>query len=151
MTRLNPFTAAPDELQRMVDYSAAAKTDLEPLLIHLVKLRASQLNGCARCIHMHTQEALKDGDRHERLYLLDAWRETSVYTPRERAALEWTEALTRLSETKAPDSAYDGLPPLFTPAEIVQLTMLINNINAWNRIAVGFRLAPIGLTQKEAA
>ena len=151
MTRLNPFTAAPDELQRMVEYSTAGKTDLQPPLIHLVKLRASQLNGCARCIHMHTQEALKDGDRHERLYLLDAWREAGVYTPRERAALEWTEALTRLSETKAPDSAYDGLPALFTPAEIVQLTLLINNINAWNRIAVGFRLAPIGLTQKEAA
>ena len=151
MTRLNPFIAAPDELQTLVDYSIASTTSLEPLVVNLVKLRASQLTGCARCIHMHTQEALKDGDRHERLYLLNAWRETAVYTPRERAALEWTEALTRLSETKAPDSAYDGLTALFTPAEIVELTLLINNINAWNRIAVGFRLAPIGLAQQAAA
>lgn len=151
MTRLNPYTAAADEVQRLIDYSMAAGVGLEPTLKHLVKIRASQINGCARCIHMHVAEARKDGDTHERLHLLDAWREAGVFSAREQAALEWTEALTRLAETRAPDAAFDGLTPYFSPEEIVQLTMLINVINSWNRIAVGFRLAPIGLTQQEAA
>jgi AhpD family alkylhydroperoxidase len=151
MTRLNPFAAAPDELQRLIDFALAAGEGLEPSLKHLVKVRASQINGCARCLHMHIQEAKKDGESDERLYLLDAWEEAPVYTDRERAALTWTEALTRICETRAPDAAYDAVMAQFTEAEVVKLTMVINAINAFNRLAVGFRSGPIGLPRLKAA
>jgi AhpD family alkylhydroperoxidase len=145
MDRLNPWTAAPEIMKQMVAFSEAQGAGLEPALIHLVKVRSSQINGCAICVHMHTQEARKDGEREERLFLLDAWREARIYTAREKAALAWTEALTRLAETRAPDEAYDAVTAVFTPLEVVKLTMLINVINAFNRIGVGFRLAPLGL------
>ena len=151
MTRLNVVTAAPDEMQRLIDFALAAGAGLEPSLKHLVKIRASQINGCARCLHMHVQEARKDGESDERLYLLDAWAEAPVYTDRERAALIWTEALTRVCETRAPDAAYDAVSAQFTDAEVVKLTMVINAINAFNRIGVGFRLAPMGLSRAMAA
>jgi AhpD family alkylhydroperoxidase len=112
---------------------------LEPSLQHLVKLRASQINGCAFCIDMHAREARADGETEERIYLLNAWRESPLYSDRERAALEWTEALTLVSETGAPDSAYQAAKAQFSEAELVKLTVAIGLINIWNRISVGFR------------
>jgi len=112
---------------------------LEPGLIELIKTRASQINGCAYCLHMHTRDARARGESEERLYLLDTWRESPLYTDRERAALAWTEALTLLPETRAPDDVYGALKAQFSEEEQVTLTLLIVAINGWNRIQVGFR------------
>jgi AhpD family alkylhydroperoxidase len=140
-TRLNPYNVAPETLQPLMTLEEGFKAGpLEESLIELVKTRASQINGCAYCLHMHTSDALKAGERPERLFLLDAWEESAMYTPRERAALAWTDALTLVAATHAPDAAYDGLAAHFSPQEIVQLTLLIATINSWNRIAIGFRL-----------
>ncbi|RYJ00780.1 MAG: carboxymuconolactone decarboxylase family protein [Acetobacteraceae bacterium] len=121
---------------------AVVSSGLEHSLIELVKTRASQLNGCAFCIDMHTRDALKAGEAPARLFLLDAWREAPQYTPRERAALAWTEALTLVARTHAPDADYAGLLPHFSEEEIVKLSLLIATINAWNRLAIGFRAVP---------
>jgi AhpD family alkylhydroperoxidase len=138
--RLNAWNAAPSLMQAMAGFEQAVRAGgLEPRLVHLVKTRASQINGCAFCVHMHTREARAGGEREERLYLLDAWRESPLYTPRERAALAWTESLTRLADTRAPDADFDGLQEHFTDKEKVALTLVIGAINVWNRIAVGFR------------
>jgi len=107
--------------------------------MELVKIRASQLNGCAFCLHMHTEAARKEGETETRLYLLDAWRESPLYSERERAALAWTEALTRLSEGPVRDDVYAALKAHFSDEEQVALTLLIVAINGWNRIQVGFR------------
>jgi AhpD family alkylhydroperoxidase len=112
---------------------------LEESLMELVKIRASQINGCAFCLDMHTAEARKRGETEQRLYLLDAWRESPLYNERERAALTWTEALTLLPQTRAPDDAYRALQAQFSDEEQVALTLLIVAINGWNRIQVGFR------------
>jgi AhpD family alkylhydroperoxidase len=112
---------------------------LEESLMELVKTRASQINGCAYCLHMHTAAARENGETEERLYLLDAWRESPLYTDRERAALDWTEALTLVAETRAPDDVYQRMTQQFSEEEQVQLTLLIVAINGWNRIAIGFR------------
>lgn len=146
MSRMDPWAAAPAAMKALVDYATAAKGDgLEPSLQHLVVTRASQINGCAICTHMHIGEALKHGETIERLYMLDAWHEAGIYTAREMAALAWTEALIRLSETKAPDAAYDAVMAQFTPEEVAKLTLLIGTINAFNMVGVGFRRGPIGL------
>ena len=138
--RLNPYAVKAPAIQAMIDLEAAvAGSGLEHNLIALVKMRASQINGCAFCLHMHSKDTRAAGESEERLYLLDAWRESSLYTDRERAALAWTEALTLVAQTHAPDADYDGLKPHFSEAEIVNLTLLITTINAWNRIAIGFR------------
>jgi AhpD family alkylhydroperoxidase len=108
-------------------------------LIELVKMRASQINGCAFCLDMHSKDARSKGETEQRLYLLNAWRESPLYSDRERAALAWTEALTLVAETHAPDSDYDTLKEHFTEEEIVKLSMLIVTINGWNRLAIGFR------------
>ena len=127
-------------LEKSFDHSG-----LDHALLELVKLRASQMNGCAFCIHMHSTDLRKRGESEMRLYMLPAWREASFYSARERAALGWTEALTRLSETHAPDSDYDALKAEFSEAEQVWLTMAIGTINAWNRLMVGFRAPhPLG-------
>jgi AhpD family alkylhydroperoxidase len=112
---------------------------LEHGLIELVKTRASQINGCAFCIHMHTRDARAGGETEERLYLLDAWRESPLYSDRERAALAWTEALTLIAQTHAPDDVYELVRQHFPADELVKLTLLIGTINLWNRIAIGFR------------
>jgi len=112
---------------------------LEQSLIELVKTRASQINGCAFCINMHTQDARKHGETEQRLYLLNAWRESPVYTDRERAALAWTESVTLIWQTHAPDDVYDDVRAQLSEAETVNLTMLIATINAWNRLAISFR------------
>ena len=138
----NPHALAPEGIKAMMALEESVKNSgLDPVLIELVKLRASQINGCAFCIHMHATDLRKMGESEMRLYLLDAWRESSLYTPRERAALGWTEALTRIADTGAPDADYDALKAEFSEAEQVQLTLLIGAINAWNRLQVGFRVA----------
>jgi len=138
--RLLPFDLAPKPMQAMLALEkAVAESGLEYSLYELVRVRASQINGCAYCIHMHTRAARRAGESEERLYLVSAWRESPLFTPRERAALAWTEALTLLAETRAPDDVFDALKDHFTDEEIVNLSMAINVINTWNRIAVGFR------------
>ncbi|HZW47941.1 MAG TPA: carboxymuconolactone decarboxylase family protein [Microvirga sp.] len=138
--RLMPFEAAAGTLKPLLDLEQSLKNSgLEHSLLHLVKVRASQINGCAYCIHMHTKEARAQGETEERLYLLDAWRESPLYSDRERAALAWTEALTLVAETHAPDNDYALLSAHFTPEEQVKLTVLIGTINTWNRLAIGFR------------
>ena len=139
-TRINYYGVNPKALAGMMTLEEHFKTtNLEPLLRDLIKMRASQINGCAFCLHMHSKDARAQGEREERLHLLAAWRESSLYTPKERAALAWTEALTNIAQTGAPDPDYEGLKEHFSETEIVDLTLLITTINAWNRIAVGFR------------
>lgn len=138
--RLDYFKAAPDLMKGMLALESSAKSaGLEPLLYELVKMRASQINGCAYCLHMHAKEARALGETEERLYLLNGWRESSLYSSRERAALAWTEALTLLADTHAPDDAYEAVKAEFSERELVGLTLLISAINAWNRFGVGFR------------
>ncbi|HEU4985594.1 MAG TPA: carboxymuconolactone decarboxylase family protein [Rhizobiaceae bacterium] len=132
------FAAAPELMKKWTTTSVAVASSLEPTLVHLVEIRASQINGCANCINMHTAAAREKGETEQRIYLLSAWREAPCYTDRERAALGWTEALTRLSEGPARERAYDALKAEFTKEEQVKLTLMINVINGWNRIAVGF-------------
>jgi len=140
--RINPHLVAPKLLAPMLALEEQFKaSSLEPSLVELVKMRASQINGCAFCIHMHSTDARKAGETEMRLYMLNAWRESTLYTPRERAALAWTESLTLVAATGAPDSDYDLVKAEFSEAEQVNLTMLIGAINAWNRLAIGFRMA----------
>ena len=142
-TRLNYYAAAPETIKALVALEThLANSGLETGLFHLVKTRASQINGCAYYINMHTQDARKHGETEARLYLLNAWRETPIYTERERAALAWTEAVTLISETHAPDDVYEAVRAQFSESETVNLTMLIATINAWNRIAISFRSIP---------
>jgi len=136
----NAYSYAPESIAAMMALETSfGHSGLEHGLMELVKMRASQINGCAFCLHMHATDARAHGETEMRLYLLDAWRESSLYSPRERAALGWTEALTRLAETGAPDADYAPVAELFTPAEQVSLTLLIGSINVWNRLQVGFR------------
>ncbi len=138
--RLDAYKVAPKTLQLMIDFNAkVAASGLEHSLIELVKIRASQINGCAFCLHMHTRDARKAGETEERLYLLDAWQESPLYSERERAALAWTESLTLIAQTHAPDDVYARLKAQFSEEDQVKLTMLIVTINAWNRLAIGFR------------
>ena len=139
--RLDPKQAAPELMTAMLELERKVRSSgIEANLIRLVKARASQLNGCAYCVHMHALEARAAGESEERLYLLSAWRESPLYSPRERAALAWTEALTLLADSHAPDDVYAELARDFSESERVKLTMVIVAINGWNRIAVGFRL-----------
>jgi AhpD family alkylhydroperoxidase len=114
------------------------QTKLEPKLKELIKIRASQINGCAYCLDMHTKDARSIGESEQRIYMLSAWREAPFYSPRERAALAWCESLTLLSQAGAPDYVYTELEQLFKPEEIVELTLAIVAINSWNRLSVGF-------------
>jgi len=133
------FAAAPELMKKWTATSLAVAGSLDPTLMHLVEIRSSQINGCANCINMHTADARSKGETEQRIYLLSAWREAPCYTDRERAALGWTEALTRLCEGHELDSARKALEAEFTREEQVKLTLMINVINGWNRIAVGFR------------
>jgi AhpD family alkylhydroperoxidase len=136
--KINILTAAPDVMKVWTGAALAIAASLEPSLIELVKIRASQINGCANCINMHATEARSRGETEQRIYLLSAWREAPCYTERERAALGWTEALTRLSQGHTHDSAYGALQAQFSDEEQVKLTLMINVINGWNRLSVGF-------------
>src|SRR5512142_640356 len=115
---------------------------LEASLLELVKMRASQINGCAYCLDMHSKDARAAGETEQRLYVLPAWREAPFYTPRERAALAWTEAVTRVGDTHVPDDVYQAARDQFSEVELVNLTMAIIAINGWNRLEVGFRGVP---------
>jgi len=137
--RLNAFAVAPKAFEPLVALGPLVEaSSLEHALIELVKIRASQINGCANCLHMHTADTLKAGERVERIVLLDAWRESAMYSPRERAALAWTEALTHIAQAHPSDADYEAVAAAFSDEEIVYLTVLITAINSWNRIAVGF-------------
>ncbi|HTL44378.1 MAG TPA: carboxymuconolactone decarboxylase family protein [Vicinamibacterales bacterium] len=122
---------------------------LEHRLLELVKTRASQINGCAYCIDMHTKDARAEGETEQRLYGLSAWRETPFYTDRERAALEWAEALTLISENDVPDSLYEAVRQHFSETELVNLSMAIITINGWNRLAIPFRSVPGSYQRKQ--
>jgi AhpD family alkylhydroperoxidase len=147
----DPRQHAPAAIKAMIALEGALQNSgLDHNLLELVKLRASQINGCAFCIHMHATDLRRQGEGEMRLYMLDAWRESSLYSSRERAALAWTEALTRLAETEAPDADYEQLRAAFTEAEQVNLTLAIGAINLWNRLQVGLRAAhpvekPLGI------
>jgi AhpD family alkylhydroperoxidase len=119
-----------------------AEHGLEPSLIELIKIRASQMNGCAYCIDMHTKDARAAGETEQRIYALSAWRETPFFTPRERAALAWTEAITNIQQGHASDEVYEEVRPAFTEAELTKLTLSIAYINAWNRVAIAFKAEP---------
>jgi len=138
--RLNAFQIAPEAYKAMLvlqDY--VNKSALEHSLMELVKIRASQINRCAYCLHMHVLDARKAGESEARINLLNAWEESELYTPRERAALRWTEELTRASERSPSDAAYEELREHFNEKDSVDLSFAIGAINTWNRINVGFR------------
>jgi AhpD family alkylhydroperoxidase len=138
--RMNVGAAAPEVYRHLMQLEELVAGKIEPRLLHLLKLRASQINGCAYCIGMHTHEALSDGDTPERLTLLDAWQESSKFTDKERAALAWVEDVTLIADTGASDEAFEGLKAYFSDDEIVWLTTAATLINAWNRIAISSRL-----------
>jgi AhpD family alkylhydroperoxidase len=141
--RLNYAKAAPKTLQAMLAISEVAKqSGLEESLLYLVDTRASQINGCAFCIDMHIQDAKAAGETDDRINLLTAWREVDLYTPRERAALAWTEKLTRLADSHVTDEDFNAVRKEFTEEELANLTLAIVTINGWNRFNVGFRVPP---------
>jgi len=138
----NPHALAPEAIKAMMVLEQSfTKSGLDHDLLELVKFRVSQINGCAFCLHMHATDLRRHGESEMRLYMLSAWRESTLYSDRERAALGWAEALTRLPETGAPDADYDALKAAFSDAEQVWLTMAIGAINIWNRLQVAFRVA----------
>ena len=140
--RLDYMKAAPDAVEAVValDDYVVRKSGLDQHIIDLVKLRASQTNGCAFCVDMHTKEARAHGMSEQRIALTCVWAEASVFDARERAALRWTDAVTEIGETGAPDADFEALRVHFTDEEIVKLTVAIGTINVWNRLAVGFRV-----------
>ena len=141
--RLDYAKVSPGAFKTMLDFETyLAKCGLERSLIHLVKMRASQINGCAYCLDMHSKDARAEGETEQRLYALDAWRETPFYSARERAALAWTEALTLIAQTHAPDDVYQDARAQFSEQALADLTLAIVAINGWNRIATGFRAEP---------
>lgn len=139
--RLDYMKASPDSFRAVwaLEEFVSTKAGLDRRLLHLVKIRASHINGCAFCIDMHVKEARRDGMGDQRIALISAWRESPVYDQRERAVLAWTDCLTLVSRTGAPDGEFEALKAHFTDEEITKLTVAIGTINIWNRIAVGFR------------
>ncbi len=137
--RMNVAAAAPEVYRHLMQLEELVAARIEPRLLHLLKLRASQINGCAYCIGMHTDEALRDGEPPERLTLLDAWPESSRFDERERAALEWIEEVTLIADSGASDEAYEHLKAQFSDDKIIWLTVAATLINAWNRIAISSR------------
>jgi len=141
--RLNFYQACPDAMKAMVGLEHhIGKSSLEKPLMELVRLRASQINGCAYCVALHSSDARKAGESERRLAAVVVWRETPFFTDRERAALDWAEALTLISQTHVPDEVWERVKPHFTPEELVDLTLLVSTINAWNRFAIAFRKTP---------
>jgi AhpD family alkylhydroperoxidase len=143
-TRLDFYTAEPAIMKALVGVeNQLAKGTIEILTKELVRLRASQINGCAFCLDMHVTDALKEGESQRRLATVSAWRETPFFSDRERAALEWTESLTLISQNHVPDAVWEAVRPHFTDAELMELTALITSINSWNRFAIAFRKMPV--------
>jgi AhpD family alkylhydroperoxidase len=152
--RVNPYTVPGTGIPRFIEFSnspAGTESTLEPALRELVKIRASQINGCAVCLQMHTRDARQAGETEARIYLLEAWRESPLYSERERAAIAWTEALTRM-DRRAMDEAYEWVASLFTPAEQVALNLIVGIINVYNRINAGFAVRhPVSDEDRRAA
>src|SRR4051812_5391102 len=141
--RMDYRKASPQGAKAMGELHAFLRTcGLEHSLLELIKLRASQINGCAHCIDMHTKELRADGESEQRLYLLNAWRESPFYSDRERAALAWTEAVTLVAQTQVPDEVYEEVRKQFSEEELANLTMAIVAINGANRLNVAFRTVP---------
>ena len=141
--RIDYQNASPNAVKAMMGLEAAVhRAGFEPGLLELVKMRASQINGCAFCLDMHSKDAMARGETAQRLFGLDAWRETPYYTEREQAALAWTEAVTLVSETHVPDEVFETVKAQFSEEEIVNLTLAVVAINGWNRFAIGFRAVP---------
>ena len=139
-SRIDYTKAAPGALRAMFGLERYVHSSgLEASLLELVKMRASQINGCAYCLDMHSKDARAAGETEQRLYLLDAWRESPFYSERERAALAWTEAVTLVSENHVPDEVYNEVRQHFSEEELVNLTLAIVAINGWNRLAISFR------------
>lgn len=140
LARLHYAQAVPGAMQAMRQFEDYVENSgLERSLLLLVQTRASQINGCAYCLDMHTKDARTEGESEQRLYMLPAWREASCYSERERAALEWTEAVTLIAEDKVPDEVFEHVRPHFTDQELVNLTIAVIAINGWNRLNVAFR------------
>jgi AhpD family alkylhydroperoxidase len=141
--RIDMGTAVPAAMAAMAGMERYVRgSGLERPLLELIKVRASQINGCAYCLDMHTKDARAAGESEQRLYALSAWRETPFYSERERAALAWTEAVTLVGETHVPDEAYEEARQQFDEVELVNLTMAVVTINAWNRLSIAFRTVP---------
>jgi AhpD family alkylhydroperoxidase len=141
--RLDFYKANPHAVKALLALEERiGKSSLEKPLAELVRLRASQINGCAFCVDMHTTDARKGGETDRRLAAVVVWRETPFFTDRERAALAWTEALTLVSHEHVPDAVWEAVKPHFSDEEIVDLTLLISAINSWNRFAISFRKMP---------
>ena len=140
--RLDFYQASPKAIQAMRGLEQHIARSIDKPLADLVRLRASQINGCAYCVDMHTADARKGGETDRRLATVVVWRETPFFTDRERAALEWTEALTDVASSHVPDAVWQRVKPHFTPEEIVDLTLLVSAINSWNRFAIAFRKLP---------
>jgi AhpD family alkylhydroperoxidase len=142
--RLNAQQASPAAYTALVGLETFVRkaSKLEPSLVELVKMRASQINGCAYCIDMHSKDARSEGETEQRLYALTSWRETPFFTARERAALAWTEALTLITEGHVPDDIFELTKQSFSDAELVNLTVAVISINGWNRLAISFRSVP---------
>lgn len=149
-SRLDIQNAVPAAFQAMLGLETYARRawNREPLLLGLIKMRASQINGCAFCIDMHSKDARAHGETEQRLYALDAWKETPFFSERERAALLWTEAITLIREEHAPDHVYMEVRKYFTEEELMNLTLAIVAINGWNRLCIGFRAVPGEYTPK---
>ncbi len=143
-SRIDTRKVAPEAYRSLLQLEAYLEhhSGLEPVLLNLVKMRASQINGCAYCIDMHSKDLRALGESEQRIYELDAWRETPFYSERERAALEWTEAVTWVAQTHVPDEIYDRVRRHFSEQELVNLTLAVVAINGWNRLAISFRQVP---------
>jgi len=141
--RLNYAHAFPEGVHAVLNLERTIRSSgLVASLLELVKIRASQLNGCAYCLDMHTKDARAAGETEQRIYALSAWRETPFFTPRERVALAWTEAITNIQQGHASEEDYVEVRSQFDEAEVVKLTLAITQINTWNRIAIAFRAEP---------
>jgi AhpD family alkylhydroperoxidase len=148
--RPDPLASRYDLVKPLIEFGNFSQEGIDPTLAELIKIRASQINGCAACLFMHTRDARKNGETEERIYMLDAWRESPLYSDRERAALAWTDDLTRVHQTGAPDESYAALKAQFSEEEQIKITLLIGAINAFNRLNVGFRRQPASVGRKAA-
>ena len=149
--RMNPYLNNYSLVKPLIDLGTTVEGyGLEKSLMELVKIRASQINGCGVCLDMHAKEARQQGETEERVLMLSAWRETALYNEREKAALAWTETLTRLPEKGAPDDVYEAVQANFSEEEQIALTLLVGVINSFNRIGVGFHVPPVSQQRKAA-
>jgi AhpD family alkylhydroperoxidase len=150
--RLKYWTVAPEAVKLMMDLNAyLEKSSIEASLRHLVKLRVSQINGCAYCVDLHSHEALRDGEKMQRIHCLTVWRETDLFTPRERAAFAYAESITLVADTHVPDEDYNEAAQHFDELELVDLTLAISTMNAWNRMAISFRRSATERRSMQAA